>query len=57
MNIADWVILGVVVCYPSVMAHREGFFHEAFGIGRIDRGIPAGGLAVSVEWQPGLLRI
>jgi membrane protein required for colicin V production len=31
MNIADWVILGVVLVSAAVAA-SEGFFHQAFGI-------------------------
>jgi membrane protein required for colicin V production len=31
MNIADWLILGVVVVSAAVAA-SEGFFHQAFGI-------------------------
>ncbi len=31
MNIADWIILGVVVVSAAVAA-SEGFFHQAFGL-------------------------
>ena len=57
MNVADWVILVSCSLVSVVQAAREGFFHEAFGIGGLDRWVPVGRLAVSAAWQRGLRRM